>query len=101
MLYFQAVMNLITGGLFSPIGFALIAGSGVAANATANNKRYGWILGVAISSIPVLFMVADIAMNGLGVVFNFSFLINSVFPIAQLVALVHPHSRDYGRIMFD
>jgi hypothetical protein len=89
LLYADAVFGVLFGALFFfPIGTALVLGSAAAALGIANDKRWGWVLGIVVSAI--------------GLAFNLMFfqLIGLLFSIAQFALLVHPQSREYQKIWF-
>src|SRR3954453_4533913 len=95
LLYFNGIINLIFGGLSIPIwGPVIIIGSVAAGYGIANERKWGYILGVAMAFLP---FVLTIAYRG-------SFLsggvINLLFEVALVALLLHPQSRDYQRIWF-
>jgi hypothetical protein len=95
LLYFNGIINLIFGGLSIPVwGPVIIIGSVAAGYGIANERKWGYILGVAMALLP---FVLTIAYRG-------SFLsggvINLLFEVALVALLLHPQSRDYQRIWF-
>ena len=72
----------------------IIIGSVAAGYGIANERKWGYILGVAMALLP---FVLTIAYRG-------SFLsggvINLLFEVALVALLLHPQSRDYQRIWF-
>ena len=94
LLYFDAffaALNLLLGGGASLLGL-LIAGSSVAAGfGIANDRNWGYYLGVGVSAIGLLLLLV---FTGLG---NF---LGLMFAVAQVALLVHPQSREYQRIWF-
>jgi hypothetical protein len=105
LFYINAVMSLIFGNAVSSVfGFigviAFIVGSVAAGLGIANEKKWGYILGVATAAFQLVPFVLAIALDGVGVVFNLSYLIAVLFPIVLFALLVHPMSRDYQRIWF-
>lgn len=100
LLYADAVLAVLFGQIFSGIGLLLAAGSAVAGYQIANDRRWGYVLGVAVAGFRVALLGLFILGN-LTEVANLYFLISLVFPVALLMALVHPTSREYQRIWFE
>lgn len=100
LLYADAVFAVLFGRVFSVFGLLFAVGSAVAGYQIANEKRWGYRLGVGVAAVQVawllLYMLTHITEAG-----NLFFLISLVFPVALLVALVHPVSRGYERIWFE
>ena len=92
LLYFDAVLGLLFGGLFGPIGLAIIVGSVAAGYGIANERKWGYYLGVGMAVFRLLLLLG---IGGL--TYN---LIALAFAIAKLALLLHPQSRDYQRIWF-
>ena len=91
LLYIEGVFNLARGAGLLAIGLGMAAaGAGI-----ANDRRWGWWLGVATAGLSVL---ARLTWFGYGS--SMSFLLTLVFPVALFALLVHPHSRNYQRIWF-
>jgi hypothetical protein len=100
LLYVDAFFLLLNGVAFSPIGLALLVGSVAGGYGIANERRWGYRLGVAVAGLGVLSLLALLVADGLDALFDIVFLVNLVFPVALFVALVHPQSREYQRIWF-
>jgi hypothetical protein len=66
----------------------------------ANERRWGYRLGVGVAAAQLFAGVAITALEGLGVLSSFSFASLLLFAVALFVVLVHPQSRDYQRIWF-
>lgn len=102
LLYIDAaflLLGLLIGGGIGLIGLALLAGAIGAGFGIANEKKWGYYLGVLVATVgllPYLFVL----WGDPGALFNITFLINLVFPVALFALLVHPMSRDYQRIWF-
>ena len=88
LLYITAVFDLLGGGF----GLLFIIGKVAAGYGIANERKWGWILGVVIAVLTLLPLLA----YGITV----QALIGSAFDILVLVLLVHPQSREYQRIWF-
>lgn len=101
LLYIDAFFLLIGGAIGSGIGLLLAVGSVVAGVGIANDKRKAWYLGVVISAIVPALLFLVLVDRGFGELFDANFLLNAVFPVAQLVALIHPQSRNYVKIWFE
>lgn len=97
-----AVFLLYIDAFFALLGFNLLiaVASGAAGFGIANEKKWGYILGVVISTIALLFLARVLYVDGVGRLFDVNVLLASVFPVAQFALLVHPQSRDYQRIWF-
>lgn len=81
-----ALFGLVYGGLFHPITLVLV-GAGVAAGSgIANERKWGYVLGVGLAALNLLFSLSN--------------LISLLFAGALVALLLHPHSRDYQRIWF-
>jgi hypothetical protein len=100
LLYFHAVLGVIFLSFLNPLGFVIVAGSAMAGLGIANEYRWGWRLGVAISVLGLLPAVLSLMLNGASILFDLNFLIAIVFPVAQFLLLVHPQSREHQRIWF-
>jgi len=91
LLYFNAVWWALLGGLFVPLGLLIIAGSAGAGFGVANERKWGYGLGVAMALLPFALLITRQATVG---------LIGLLFDIALVALLLHPQSRDYQRIWF-
>jgi nicotinamide riboside transporter PnuC len=94
LLYINAAFAVLFGGLLSPIGI-IVAGGGVAAGfGIANEKKWGYALGVTMAVLPFVIQLV-FAHNPFA-----ADLITLMFEIALLALLLHPQSREYQRIWF-
>ena len=94
LLYINAFFSLLYGGLGSPYGIAIIAGSVAAGFGIANERKWGYGLGVAMAFLPfALSILQRVSILGGGI-------LNLLFEIALVALLLHPQSRDYQRIWF-
>jgi uncharacterized membrane protein (DUF2068 family) len=100
LLYINAVFTALLGGIMSPLGLVLVIGQGGAGFGIANEKRWGYWLGVVIAAIGLLPFILAIASNGIGSALSFSFLLSLVMPLALFALLLHQQSREYQRIWF-
>mgnify|MGYP004323115137 FL=1 len=92
LLYIEGLFNLVRGTELMFIGLAMFP----AAYAIANDKRWGWRLGVGAAAVAVLLRLGSIVSYG----FTPIVLLILVFPVALLALLVHPISREYQRVWF-
>jgi hypothetical protein len=96
LLYINAVLGVISGELWSsyygfPLGAVLVLGQGIAGLGIANEKKWGYWLGVALVAVWVAFLVKY---------FAFVNIITLLFYIALLALLLHPQSRSYRKVWF-
>ena len=94
LLYINAFFALIGGGLLSPISLLLVAGGVAAGFGIANERKWGYGLGLLMAFLP--FVETIIHGNG----FVGTDLVTLAFEIALVALLLHPQSRDYQRIWF-
>ena len=92
LLYIEGLFNLVRGTELMFIGLAMFP----AAYAIANDKKWGWRLGVATAAIAVLLRLAFIASYGL----TPTVLLILVFPVALFALLLHPSSMEHPRLWF-
>jgi len=98
LLYLDAVFMLIGGALTYPLFLITMAAMAVGAFGIANEKKWGYALGVVGAVLNLCWPL----ILGLGVGFYFqgSYILNTIFDVALVALLVHPMSRDYQRIWF-
>ena len=96
LLYINAFFTAFYGGLGSGIGLLLIVANVGAGFGVANEKKWGYGLGLAVAFLP---FVLRTLLNGLDDVLGTN-LINLMFEIALVGLLLHPQSREYQRIWF-
>ena len=98
LLYLDAVFIALSGGIFSGLGLIIIVGSVAAGYGIANERKWGYYLGVAAAALP---LIGDVALCIQYQISPFRLdLINLLFQVALFVLLVHPMSRSYERIWF-
>jgi hypothetical protein len=102
LLYLNAafgLIGLIIGGGAGLFGILLIAAEIAGGYGIANERKWGYVVGVAaaifllVVQLAVAFLVGTSAVLGLGV-------LNIIFTIALVALLLHPQSREYQRIWF-
>ncbi|MCU1457799.1 MAG: hypothetical protein JWL73_1891 [Actinomycetia bacterium] len=101
LLYLNAAFDLLfgslTGAVFGPIiGLLIVAALALGAFGIANEKKWGYALGVAAAVVRVVVLIWVLR----GGVFNFPYVITLLFDGALVALLLHPQSRDYQRIWF-
>lgn len=97
LLYFTAAFTALFGGLFDPIQFVVIAGSVAAGLGIANERKWGYGLGIAMAVFPFVyrFWATHSLRGAVGVD-----ILTLMFEVALVALLLHPQSRDYQRIWF-
>jgi hypothetical protein len=108
LLYFSAVISIFDQpptGVFSNyilrngLLILIVFGSAGGAFGIANNRRWGYILGIAAAIAPfaIRFELARQIDIGFAIEWN---IIGGMFDIALIAALLHPMSRDHQKIWF-
>lgn len=100
LLYLNAGFGLLFGAFLSIIGLAAIVGQVAAGYGIANEKRWGYLLGVFVAGLALVPFVLLALADGLTTLLDPLVLISMVFPVALFALLVHPMSRDYQKIWF-
>jgi hypothetical protein len=102
LLYFNAVGGLLFGSFYfflGPLmGILALVGCAAAGIGIANEKKWGYMLGLGMAVIDVILVVQ--AAGGIIDVFKGAVLISFLFAVALVALLLHPMSRDYQRIWF-
>ena len=94
LLYLNGFFTLLFGGLFYALGLIVIAGSVAAAYGIANERKWGYGLGLVMAFLPFVQAISSrVSLLGGGI-------LNLLFEIALVALLLHPQSRDYQRIWF-
>ena len=99
LLYINAaftVFAMIRYGIFPILLVATVAGSVAAGFGIANERKWGYVLGVVMAFLPFVLRVYYLGADAV-LATN---LINLMFEIALVALLLHPQSRDYQRIWF-
>ncbi len=97
LLYINAaftVFDMLRYGYFPLIGLGLVAGGVAAGFGIANERKWGYGLGIAMAFLPfaIRFYYGGNPLGG-----N---ILSLMFEIALVALLLHPQSRDYQRIWF-
>ncbi len=90
--YLNAVLGLLFL-LYAPLLVVALA-LGVAGYGVANERRWGYWLGVVAAGLIVFLELYEVASGLYGVA------INMLFMIVLLALFLHPQSREYQRIWF-
>jgi hypothetical protein len=93
LLYANAVFAVIGGGFADPVTLVISAGEVAAGYGIANEKKWGYGLGIVIAILLVVRLVLFPAPLG-------SKIISLAIQIALVALLLHPQSREYQRIWF-
>lgn len=95
LLYIDAAFGVLFGRVFIfPVGTALVVASAAAGLGIANERRWGWVLGVVVSAVGLLFALLLFDSAGLDAALSL------LFAGAQLALLVHPQSRRHQKVWF-
>jgi hypothetical protein len=99
LLYLDAafgIFRMLAFGVFPLVPLALAAGGVAAGFGIANEKKWGYFLGIAMAFLP---LTLRIIFLGPGDAFSVG-LLNLMFEIALIALLLHPQSREYQRVWF-
>lgn len=94
LMYINAVLGLLetfAGGGASLLGLVLLAGPVAAGWGIANEKKWGYWLGVVLTAFALLLTI---------VYFSGTAIITLLFYGALLALLLHPQSREYRKTWF-
>ena len=94
LFYIDAAFGVIYGAAFHPLGLLFVLGWVASGFGIANERRWAYLLGIGMAFVPFALRLA------LGTSVTGGSIINFLFEIALVVALLHPQSRDYQRIWF-
>ena len=100
LLYLDAGLAVLFGRVGSVIALALVAGAVAAGFGIANERKWGYWLGIAIAVLGLYPYLLVVLAGHLGLLFNVQVLIGLGFAIAKFALLAHPLSRSYYRIWF-
>ncbi|MBV9661651.1 MAG: hypothetical protein JO337_10890 [Acidimicrobiales bacterium] len=92
IMYINAAFGLLDGMVvWFPLGTVLVVGQVAAAIGIANEKKWGYWLGVVLTALFLAYIILH---------FSFFAIINLLFGGALLALLLHPQSREYRRVWF-
>jgi hypothetical protein len=95
---FYEVQRWVSANLAQYIGVLSFVGMAVAAFGIANERKWGYKLGVALTSAEVILLF--VAIGDLTNLLRAGNLIALLFTGARAALLLHPMSRDYQRVWF-
>jgi hypothetical protein len=94
LLYINAAFLVLYGAIYTGLGLLIGAAYVAGGYGIANERKWGYGLGVGVSVLPfVIRLIARSPLVG-GDILNF------MFEVALVALLLHPQSRDYQRIWF-
>ncbi len=96
LLYISAAFDVLFGGFLNPLVLAIAAGYVASGYGIANERRWAYYLGVAVTGLAVLPYLFWLLFGGIST----TLIISAMFPVAMFALLLHPQSRDYQRIWF-
>ncbi len=93
VMYINAVFGLLFGTfrLYSGLGLILVFGAAAAGWGIANEKKWGYWLGVGVTALQIALLVIN---------FSGALAISLLFSVALLALLLHPQSREYYKTWF-
>jgi hypothetical protein len=92
--YLTAVFGILSI-LFGAYPGLIALATGVAGFGVANERRWGYWLGIVLASVSALLYLFVLIYG-----FSFAIVINLVFTLVLLALFLHPQSREYQRIWF-
>ncbi len=100
LLYMHAVLGVLFGAAFTPLGLVYTAAVAGAGYGIANEKRWGYGLGITVSVLALLPFAYLALTDGILELLGIGVLLGLVFPVARLALLLHAESRNYQRVWF-
>lgn len=100
LFYLHAAIMLLFGAFLSGLGLILIVGFVGAAYGIANEFKWGYNLGIALSVLALLPFAYLVWVDGIGELLRIPVLMGLMIPVARFALLVHPESQEYRRIWF-
>ena len=106
LMYIRGGLGILFGALFAlgsagllGIVYVLLTTVGMIAAAfgIANEKKWGYRLGIAAAIAPLALVALDVVFNVINVRVD---LIGIMFDIALVALLLHPMSKDYAKVWF-
>ncbi|HEV8064484.1 MAG TPA: hypothetical protein VGP46_06615 [Acidimicrobiales bacterium] len=94
------LFGLLSGGL-ALISLLFIVGEVVAAYGIAHTKKSGYRLGIFFSVVALGFLLVVFPFLLTHFSIGISYILNVMFAIALVAALLHPQSREYQKVWFD
>ena len=100
LLYIDAAFAVLLGQVSSIFGLALVAGAVAAGFGIANERKWGYWLGIGIAVFGLYPYLLVVLAGQLGLLFNGRVLLGLAFAVAKFALLAHPQSRDYYKLWF-
>lgn len=100
LLYLEAGLAVLFGQIGSIIGVALVVAAVAAGYGIANERKWGYWVGLAVAVFGLYPYALVLLAGQLGLLFDVRILIGLAFAVAKFALLVHPQSRDYYKIWF-
>ena len=94
--YIQGVFAILNYPILGPWAFVILVGLVAGGFGIANEKKWGYNLGLAMAFLPFAFRIA---FGGVAAIFGVG-IVTLMFEVALVALLLHPHSRAYHRIWF-
>ncbi len=91
LLYISAGFDALNGFIGHPVGILVIAAKVAAGFGIANEKKWGYQLGVAVSIVVIVGAFGGVFPGG---------IISLLFDILLVALLLHQQSREHQRIWF-
>ncbi len=91
--YFTAGLSLLFV-LFGAYPLVFSLGLGAAAYGVANERRWGYWLGIVLAGLSGLLLLLAVVSG------SHSLIINLVFMVVLFALYLHPQSREYQRVWF-
>jgi hypothetical protein len=98
LLYLNAFFMFLARDFALAWGLLLIVGFVAGAFGIANEKKWGYVVGLAAATLRV---VLTLVFFTIGEIFdNIDILLGFMFDVALVALLAHPQSREYQKIWF-
>ena len=91
LLYISAAFDALNGFIGHPIGILVIGAKVGAGYGIANEKKWGYQLGVAVSIVVIVGALSGVFPGG---------IISLLFDVLLAALLLHQQSREHQRIWF-
>ncbi|MYG98174.1 MAG: hypothetical protein F4011_09850 [Acidimicrobiaceae bacterium] len=101
LLYFRGgfllVFGLLLGAFLTVSSLVLAVGFVMAAYGIANERRWGYIVGVVVAALTLAGSLLEVVQDFNNLNRTFGQLIGLLFDVALVALLLHPMSRNYQR----
>ena len=104
LLYINAVFGIIWPSVLAlqlgqALGLLGLVGMGAAGYGFANERKWGYKLGVAVVGLEVAILAMWLALD-FRLLFDLGFIFAALWPGVLMALLLHPQSREYQKIWF-